>query len=271
MKYDREYIQLLDFFVRLVESMKGSPLDRETVWLGDTQHVAAKLLLHLGSLFYLTRGTRLPRLADHEISYIDYPSVIVLARASYETYLAFNFIFVSAPTKEERKFRHKVWELGAFLDRQRFPATEEESIKKLKTEKEMLNLLRQEIVSDVNYFSLDSNRQKEARSGNWRLGYSWADLAQFAGLVKEEFQSTYRFLCSYAHTGNLSTFQMSQGADLETQTDMTETWQGLALGIMAHFVYDYIKVYPHTAELFKQFPEAEETAYIYDWLWSASA
>jgi hypothetical protein len=166
MKYDSDYILVLDLFVRLVASMKGILLNQETAWLGTTQHLAAKLQMHLGSLFYLTRCTRLPRLANLEISYIDYPSIFVRPRASYETYLVFNFIFIASPTIEEGRFRHRVWELGALLDRQKFSVTERENIDKLQAERKILDLRCKEVTSDVFYASLDSDSQKEARSGN---------------------------------------------------------------------------------------------------------
>ena len=264
MKYENEYILLLDFLVRLVASRKGLPLNEETRWSGDTQHVAAKFQMHLGSLFYLTRSTKLPQLGGYDISYIDYPSLFVLARAAYETYLTFNFIFVAPCDTAEKKLRHRVWELGALVDRQKFPVTEAENISKMESEKEILDTLRQEILSDDVYASLHPEKQKEARRGNWQLGYHWADLAEFAGLDRDEFKAEYKFLCSYAHTGNLSVFQMSQGSDAKTQTEMAETNLGLALGIMAHFISDYIRVYPSTADLFKQFPEAQGMVYIFN-------
>ncbi len=264
MKYETDYIILFEFLIRLVASQKGTPLTSQTRWLGDVQHVATKLQMHLGSLFYLTRGTKLPKLGGNDISYIDYSSLFVLARAAYETYLNFNFIFVAPQTIMEKKFRHMVWELGALVDRQKFPVTEGEDIIKLKSEKQILDSLLQEILSDKVYFSLPSDRQKEARKGNWQLGYYWSDLAEFAGLDREEFKAAYRFLCSYAHTGNLSVFQMSQGSDPQTQTQMAETSLGFALGIMAHFISDYIKMHPNTTALYKQLPKAEELVFIYD-------
>jgi hypothetical protein len=46
MKREFDYILLLDFFARLVESTKGTVLDGKTVFLADTQPLAAKFLLH---------------------------------------------------------------------------------------------------------------------------------------------------------------------------------------------------------------------------------
>lgn len=266
MKREREYIVLLDFFARLVESIKGTPLDSESRFLADTQPLAAKFLLHCGTIFYLMKGTRLPKLLDRELSYLDNHSIIVLVRAVHELHLAFNFIYVAPKTMDEKSFRHRVWQLGAFLDRQKFPATEQENIEKLNSEKQVVDELTSAIQSSPVFRTLSSAQQEKALKGEWRLGYAWVDLAEFADLDKEQFRSTYRYLCSYAHTGHLSIFQMQQAADFSEIARQTEVWIDATMGTLSHFIYDYIKVYPQAAQLFKQYSEAEKLAYINDGL-----
>ncbi len=266
MKHDREYILLLDFFARLVESTKGTALYADTAWLDDTQPLAAKFVLHAGSIFYLSRGTKFPKLLGRETEYLDHHSIIVLVRAAHELYLAFNFIYVAPKTLEEKAFRHKVWELGAFLDRQKFPATQEENIKKLQSEKSVVDSLKEQVLSSKLFSSLNPDQQRSAVTGEWRLGNSWAHLAEAANLDKVQFSSDYRYLCSYAHTGHLSIFQMLQAADISDTNVLTEVWIDSVIGLTAHFIYDYMKVYPKTRDLFKQYPEAEQFAFIYDGL-----
>jgi hypothetical protein len=266
MKQDREYILLLDFFARLVESTKGTVLDAETRFLADTQPLAAKFVLHCGTIFHLTRGTKLPNLLGKELSYLDHHSIIVLVRAVHELYLAFNFIYVVPSTIEDKKLRHNIWELGAFLDRQKFPATEEENIKKLQSEKEVVAELTTAVETNPAFKNLTASQQDKAVNGEWRLGYGWVDLAEFAGLDKEGFRATYRYLCSYAHTGHLSIFQMQQAADISDVISLTEVWIDSVMGVISHFIYDYVKLYPKAVELFKRYPEAEQLAYINDGL-----
>jgi hypothetical protein len=266
MRQEADYILLLDFFARLVDSTKGTVLDSQTKFLADTQPLAAKFLLHCGSIYHLMKGTRIPGILGKELSYLDNHSIIVLVRTIHELHLAFNFIFVSSATIEVNAFRHKVWELGAFLDRQKFPATEEENIKKLQSEKEVVSQLTGAITSSSVYQALTPPQQDKSLRGEWRLGYAWVDLAEFAGLDKEQFRSTYRYLCSYAHTGHLSIFQMQQAADFSELYSLTETWIDSTMGVISHFIYDYVKIYPKASELFKQFPKAEQIAYINDGL-----
>jgi len=222
--------------------------------------------MHCGSVFHLARGTKIPSILGKELAYLDHHSIIVLVRAIHELYLAFNFIYVAPKLVEVKTFRHKVWELGAFLDRQKFPATEEESIKKLQSEKAIVDKLTQAVRTNKVFNTLSSGQQKKSLKGEWHLGYYWIDLAEFANLDKEQFRATYRYLCSYAHTGYLSIFQMQQTAYPSETISLTEVLIDSVMGVISHFIYDYIKVYPKTVELFKQYPEAEKLAYIYDGL-----
>jgi hypothetical protein len=266
MKQDREYLVLLDFLARLVESTKGTELNTETSWLGDTQPLASKFVMHCGSIFHLARGTKIPNILGKELFYLDHPSIIVLIRSIHELYLAFNFIYVAPQTVELKAFRHKVWELGAFLDRQKFPATQENSVKKQQSEKVIVDRLTRAVRTSSVFNTLSSSQQKKSLKGEWRLGYQWTDLAEFANLDKEQFRATYRYLCSYAHTGYHSIFQMQQAAYPSETVSLTEVWIDSVMGVVSHFIYDYIKVYPKTVGLFRQYPEAENIAYINDGL-----
>jgi hypothetical protein len=59
---------------------------------------------------------------------------------------------------------------------------------------------------------------------------------------------------------------MQQTAELSETISLTEVWIDSVMGVISHFIYDYIKIYPKTVDLFKQFPEAEKQAYIHDGL-----
>jgi hypothetical protein len=266
MKQDHEYFVLLDFLARLVESTRGTELNTETFWLGDTQPLASKFIMHCGSIFHLARGTKIPNILGEGLSYLDHPSIVVLVRAIHELYLTFNFIYVAPEIAELKAFRHKVWELGAFLDRQKFPATEQDSIKKQQSEKAIVDRLTQAVRTSSVFNTLSSSQQEKSLKGEWRLGYQWVDLAESANLDKEQFRATYRYLCSYAHTGHLSIFQMQQTAYPSETISLTEVLIDSVIGVISHFIYDYIKVYPKTVKLFKQYSEAEKLAYIYDGL-----
>ena len=242
--------------------MKDVKFSPDMVWLTYTQPLAAKLFQHLGSLFYLTRGTNLPKLADTNIGYIDYPSVTVLARAAFETFLTFHYIFVAPSTMEEKRFRYKIWEIGGLRDRQRFTLFTEEGIEKQQSEKKQLEHLLKEIKTTSFYNQLDNRLQKETRRGNWKYKKSWADLAEIAGFDRIYFNNVYCYLCSYAHTSNLSVLQIGQATNRNIQSKFAETWLGLGLILMGRFIFSYVSIYPKASSVLTAFPDAARTAKI---------
>jgi hypothetical protein len=264
MEHKTEYLQLLELYARVVESMRGVKLTEESSWLAETQPLAVKLFYHLGSMYFLTKGTSLPPLTGVKIRYVDYPSVVVLTRAAFETYLTFYFVFVAPRTVEEKRFRYGIWDLGGLLDRQEFPATDEENKRKLKEEKRDVDKLLEEIKQSSFYSRLNRDQKKSARKGGWRLGHSWVELAEMAGFDKNYFKPIYRYLCSYAHTGNLSITQLSQAKDRKILPELVKAWLGTGLVLMGHFIFAYVSIYPKAESVLSEFREAARIADIWN-------
>lgn len=263
MKYEEEYVALLDLYVRVVESMRGNKLEKDIAWLADTQPLAGKLLAHLGSLFYLTRGTSLPKLADVNISFIDHASVTVVARAAFESYLTFYYVFVASSEVEEKRFRYKLWELGGLLDRQRLPCSSEEHMQILSSEKEMIDSMREEIRETELYKQLPGKVQEKAMEGNWRLSKSWADLAEIARFDRDYFAGIYSYLCSYAHSSNLSVLQIGEAESREAQAALAQVWLGFGLVLMSHFIFAYVSLYPKAGNVLDEFQDEAGVAEIW--------
>lgn len=150
------------------------------------------------------------------------------------------------------------------LDRRTFPATFEENKRKLEEERKLIDKLLEEIKGASLYSRLKNEQKKYARTGNWRLGHSWAELAQIAGFDKNYFRYIYRYLCSYAHTDNLSVFQLAQATDRKTQLEMVETWRGVGLVLMSHFIFAYVSIYPKAQSVLAGLPDAAQTADIWN-------
>jgi hypothetical protein len=265
MKHDREFNLVFNLVARQVESQKGIPLTPETKWIGDCQPLAAKFLMHAASQHHLAQGT-LFRNGFESLKgpFIDVSSIFVLARAAYECYLAFNYIYVSSNEQHLGPFRYNLWDLGCLLDRQSFPASEEETIRKKKEEQPLVDELLHTICSSEAFKILPPADQKAAQAGKWRMRHGWPDLAEMAGLSRTDFIATYRYLCSYAHSGNLSIFQLSQLKDSSAASEMAELALDITLGNMAHFSADYARLFPRSQEVIDQDLVAAEQAYIFD-------
>ena len=133
---------MMEIFIHCGEALRGKSIPAEMSWQVDTEPMAMKFLFHLGSLHVLQKGTELPNMAGVPIKYVDFPSVATLARAAFETFLAFHFIFVNPPSSEEKRFRYDVWHLGGLRDRQKFLVTSQEGKDLLQKEKIQIEKLK---------------------------------------------------------------------------------------------------------------------------------
>lgn len=265
MKHDEEFRLVFNLLARQAESQRGMALDAETKWIGDCQPLVAKFLMHAASQRHLAQGTVFRNgFQALQGPFIDVSSLFVLARAGYECYLTFNYLYVSSGENHLGPFRYDLWDLGCLLDRQSFPATEEETINKKREEQPLVDELIHKIVSSKEYRALSAADQKVARAGKWRLNYGWSDLADMAGLSRPDFVSTYRFLCSYAHSGNLSIFQISQLNDSASASEMAELSLDITLGNMAHLSEDYARIFPGSQDVFAQDREAAKQVFVFD-------
>jgi len=238
-----EYLEMMEVLIRCGEALRGRSIPPEMSWQAYTEPIAMKLLFHLGSLHVLQKGTVLPAMAGVPIEYIDFPSIATLARAAFETFLAFHFIFIDPPTNELKRFRYDVWKLGGLKDRQRFFVTTQEGRDVLQKEKLRIEDLEKSITTNPLYQELSEPRQKDAIRGKWRFGKKWEDLAELTGTHKGFFISLYAYLSSFAHTGYLGILQLSQAAEAKIQQRLADMYTNIGLTIMSHFILAYCSLF----------------------------
>jgi cation transporter-like permease len=73
---------------------------------------------------------------------------------------------------------------------------------------------------------------------------------------KNNFESNYSYLSSYAHTGHLSIFQLPQIRSEEIQSEFVNSLLLRGVFIMAHFVCAYTSIYPKAQLILDEYPEA---------------
>ena len=258
-----EYLEMMDILIQCGESLRGKPVSDAMSWQADTQPIATKLFFHLGSLYSLQKGTILSAMAGVPINYVDFPSIATLARAAFETFLAFHFIFVQPITNEEKHFRYTVWNLGGLKDRQRFMVTTQEGRNQLQQEKLQIEKLEEVIRSNSLYQQLSNARQKDAIKGKWRFGNKWEDLAELTGTHKGYFVSLYAYLSSFAHTGYLSILQLSQAQDKNIQQRLAGIYTNISLTIMSHFLMAYCSLFTEAQNVLDGNERYKELVQIY--------
>lgn len=263
MRYEQDYKSLLFLAIEVCESVKGRTAPVELSWLTDTQPFSGKLVQHLATVLYLSNGTTINDVGSHRLAFTDHSSVNVLIRACFETYLAFHHIFIAAPTLEEKKFRHSVWELGGYLTRQRGPLVTEEGKRKVAGELSTIARLRKSIEETSAYKARTKEIQKVAKAGKWKLGKQWGDLAVEAHFHRKYFDGVYCYLCDYAHSGGLSLLQINASDTAELQREHVENMLGVCLVIMAHFIFAYSSLYEEATHTLEKHHELTNLASVY--------
>jgi hypothetical protein len=235
---------MMEVFLDCGNALQGKTIPAEMLWKKDVEPIAMKCIYHLGSLYVLLEGTRLRDMVGVPIRFIDFPSMALLTRAAFETYLTFHYIFVNPATDEEKSFRSEIWTLGGLKDRKRFVFTSPEGHQVLLREQQQIAELEQRIRSNPLFLQLPEPRQREAIKGKWRFDKHWRDLAVLADTHKDYFTSLYAYLSSYAHTGYLSILQLSQATTAEEQNGLAGMYIGIGLSIMSNFILGYCSLFP---------------------------
>lgn len=177
----------------------------------DFYYVWFKALLHAYSLKQLISGTKI----DVKNIIYDYSSAYIISRALYECVLTSYYLF-SDIDSETSEFRYLLWKYGCYYDRSSFSAyTEDTKVKKEEAEK-----LKIEYKNRIQESSIYKGLQKKDREkidykisrGDWRLE-SWGDIGKRMNFTSDYYKKLYNVLCSYAHTGNNSIYQLKSASN----------------------------------------------------------
>ena len=179
--------------------------------------------------------------------FFEQSSIAVLCRAAWEAFLTFHFVYVAPKTPEERDCRYWSWLLAALLTRQKFTTTSPENQQKLDSEKILIEEFRDKLRRNKYFYEqLRPNQRKGVlKDGSWRVGQSWREMAEEAGFNDRHGREMYSFLCDYAHSGNLSVFQIRAG-NFEIAKDLSLLCLRVMLITFANFVAAYAYCFPQT-------------------------
>ncbi len=240
----------LDFELLIKAALEiGNSLDGQKTSIGRpniyfAEGIGQKILSHIISAHYLSKGYQLATDKHLFVGQIDFSSVSILVRAALESYLTFNYVFISAKNEDDLTFRFNCWNLGGFIDRSDFIPTEEKHVKLKEFESEQIKIIQAELEKSNTFQSLNAENKKAALNGRWKLSNSWSKLAVNAGFNKKFFDNQYRFLCSHAHSSRLSIIQVQQTKDLKSQSEMTKASIGILMVVLAKYLFDYIHLIP---------------------------
>lgn len=237
-----DYAILQRIVVKLVQSQAGRPINHENAWLNDAQTLARKLYEHLASLHALTNVQRVEIRQSDSFEFVDHSSAKVLARAAFETYLVFFFIY-SGSDRSLSEFRHKIWRYGGLADRQKYRSTNAKTRNIQTAEKVRMDRLKTEIEASPHLRAYSRDAVKKILKGEWRGSDSWVALSGYAGFHESYFRNVYGYLCGYSHASYISALQVGQAQSLDDQRSLASACIGIGVVLMAHFVRAYIELF----------------------------
>lgn len=258
----QRFREMLLLCERLINASMSFPISDGDEWLADAQTAAVKFGKHLISLRAIAGGETAHQYSG-KILHLDHSSMKVIARAALETYWIFAFIFCSSPV-ELRHYRHSVWKLAGFLDRQKHPAQQPEHRKKQAEEASVIDELISEIRQLGPFLSLTEKQRKQVLKGDWRHPKGWQEVAVEAGFSLAYYERVYSYLCSYSHSSYLSVLQMSQARDTESQAQLGNTILDICTFTMARFVPSYCSLFSKARDVLSANPAHARLARSWD-------
>lgn len=180
-----------------------------------SEGLALKLFGHAITALHLTRNrTNIrPPCFDFDVNFVDWASIQVLARASTEVVLAFDYVFRNPVGEDEAEFRYFAWMLAGFVKRESFPVQTAEGKQQIAKDAKMNAQMRGRIQKSIAFQALTKGQQKGVLEGrDWHPGKTLSAMCEDV-FGKTWGRPLYSFMSSHAHADALSSVQIKQTGD----------------------------------------------------------
>jgi|GEM_PF-3735595 len=225
-----------------------------------------KLLHHIISTNTLVHKSSFQsKLLEDQLIFFDPTSVFTLIRSQFETYLAFNHLFINSLSDEEQLItRFSLWILCGVKSKHKLNWDETEKNKKdLEIGNETITAATEDIKSTELFKNLsDTNKRKFFEAKNFQviienntLKYvSWEEMSQRAG-ISEDFLQLYNMLSINAHPTYPSLLQIRDMHKNTMHIDLVKIGIGFVQFLIAFMIRDYCDSSSSALEKFKEIPE----------------
>lgn len=258
---EADFDTLIDLMAEMIDAQVDIPRTEGDDWIVDLQALSVKLFKQLCSARSLLEPASFINSRKQVFQFIDHSAVIVVVRASIESYIAMHWIFGS-PSIEHRRFRHRVWTLAGLYDRLGLHATTDEGRRKVSETQAQADELAAEVLASP--FLLSDYTDKQRRrvlKGDWRVDWSWTDQAVRAGFHQKYFESMYSHYCGYAHSSYISALQIRDSAtSIADQRMLARAALQAGVHVLAHFLFFYASILDAPNRVFESSEEANRVA-----------
>jgi hypothetical protein len=257
----RHYDEVFNLTFLVLQSMKGQAM--ADYRLQDCEGLAHKIFIHAATIRYLRNGSNLYLDAYKDGAHIiDFPSIIVLARATFETFLNMYEVFFESLDDDVLEYRHATYQIEGlkirenYLPRNPDPETMRKAEEAIKT----LETIRERIKKTNTYKDrLDHNQRKSSLNGTICPSRKAPQIAQAAGFSKSFSEFIYAFQSDYTHGGALSVSQIAAASDDITKQTLMLMSSVLVMMVLSKLILNFQAKftearnvcfdYPHTMKL----------------------
>ena len=227
----------------------------------DAHNLANKFLGHALTILHLSRGTVIQDLPSfRKLNFPDSASIDVLARASFEAFLVFHFVFFAPTTADEKNFGHWCYQAAGIAERQNLPVSIREHVQQIAEEKELLGRLHTKLETNIIFQGITESQKRQVFEGKGRWKWrpscnkevSWRDIAIDAGFSEMLAFHIYKHLSGYAHSGSLSVLQMTQALENKEPEKLIKPSINLMNILTANMIQEYCSLFPEALVILKE-------------------
>lgn len=276
-----EYLRLFDPKDLNEEKEVYKIITDAAVFLLYNNNPASSIADRDGDLLYqitVTKCLSISKLVENKIAYsndftdlkmkiFDPFGLQPIIRAQFEAYGNFHNIYINHSSEDEKLLKYQLWAMCGLLERQKLPATTDESKKKKEEEKKDIQGLKASILENSCFKSLSKESQdlilNKAKRPDWKLTIigenavfvGWQQLFNNCGRKNQILEQLYRKYSLDSHPSYLSIIQFRNMYD---PNDISEATTKLALKIsgiiMCFFIADYCEFSSNAKTFFNKLP-----------------
>ena len=246
--YINELKYMFNGFLEVSDSMRGVKSESSSNF-SEIEGILKKVTHDTYSVILLAEEDKQKILLEGGyLSMFPYSSIISLSRCIFESYLVFNYIFISTQDDDDEfLYRFTLWQLDGFKLRQNFTIFKDESKAKMVKEQSVVTELYKDLYSNSKYKKLSKNEKKQFEKKYFRWHPDWTTVASMAGINKKHWRNTYGYMSQYAHSGYLSAFQIRQIYSTEEAKSQCSTSIQMVLIIIAKIISEYSTFHKNVA------------------------
>jgi len=233
MKLEDQYAELLKALQVVGEAVKGTKVD-ERVKTGEKLFL--KFYRHADPAFYIYDRYRKNKRSD----ITDVGSINIIARAAFESFLLFHYIFVDPQSQNEKEFRYWAWLLNGELKRQQCLQLHGTSRPKLERQKRVIDGFGQRLRGNDHFQGMSEKQQKRIlEDSRYKFYPSNTCMARRAELEAYWVEMFFKPLNDYVHSGSMSASQAQE------DQEVLQTFAfPLLMVAMAFMVKSYVRLFP---------------------------